>query len=116
MATSLFKTVAADMLHPATRVVFGEDVTMTVWGGSPVALSAPFDAAYVRETFDENGMPVSAVGPVLGPVDSAYLTGLGLTPSAEPEEATVVVAEGTTYRVDDIQPDGVGSVLLILAE
>lgn len=115
--TSLFKTAVANMLHPATRVVFGQEVTVTLSGGSPVTVQAPFDAAYVRETFDGDGLPVSATGPALGPVDVAYLASLGLSGiSAGEGEQTEVTAEGTTYRVDDIQPDGHGSVLLILAE
>lgn len=104
------------MLFPARRAHFAREVTITPFGGSPVTVDIPFRAAYTRVDMGTDGIQISTTGPTLGPVDLAYLSGLSVTVSADPETRTQAVVDGTTYDVDDVQPDGVGSVLLVLAE
>jgi len=86
--------------------------------GAAVALIGIFEEAAERIEFSEDGAPVSTTAIML----DLRLTDLGLTPKSRDE---VTVAEqqtddtygtATRYRVTAVEPDGAGSVSLILTK
>lgn len=115
---SAFASAAATMLHPATRGLADEGgVSLTPFGGAAVPIAAYFAAEYTREVMGADGIPVSATSPALGPIEVAYLDGLGITADelSHPDSPGTATVGATTYRIDDVQPDGVGAVMLILS-
>jgi hypothetical protein len=95
----------ADLANVAVRDAFGEEVVYTPVGGSPVALTAPFDAAH--EVLEVGGeVPVSTVRPVLD-VRLADLP-------AAPQKKDEVRVRGVDYVVDIVQPGGHGTAKLVL--
>jgi hypothetical protein len=114
--TSPYRQAVQAVMAPARRQVFGESVTITPFGGDPVAAVMPFSSAYTREEPGMDGVPIQTTSPAAGPTDIVYLAGLGVTVSADPETRTRLAYGGTDYDVDEVRPDGFGSVMLILAE
>ncbi len=84
---------------------FGQAVTYTPKGGSPVEITAVFDAAYQLVTLGFD-VEIDAVGPVLG-----VRLGEFEAPPAQGDQVTVA---GTAYAVRSVQPDGQGGASLVL--
>lgn len=75
------------------------------FGAAAVELRGIFDAAYVRVDVGQAG--VSSAGPAI----FCRLADLPADPESDEPEVTV---EGVTYRLREIQKDGLGGVLLLL--
>ena len=93
------------VLHPCLHV-FGEPATYTPVGGAPAALVGVFEEFHtlVREG---DGVPVQENRPVLG-VRAADIPG-GL-----PARNDAMQVSGRNWAIDEILPDGVGHLKLVL--
>jgi hypothetical protein len=85
---------------------FGEPITYTPAGGSPIAISGVFDPAYTHVTLNDSGIPFTSILPVLG-------IRMLVLPQA-PEQDDLVTARGLNYIVRDALPDGRGHYKLLL--
>lgn len=94
------------LLAPA-QAAFGEAVTYTPAGGSALALTGIFLAAFKDVTFDRDGAPLTTVNPVLD-------MRLSVFGDIVPAQGDQVVVRGNTYNVSDVQPDGIGGVRFVL--
>jgi hypothetical protein len=97
-----------DLQRAADRVArsqLGEPVTYTPGTGSPVEVNGVFDTVYVRVDGKQDG--VSSSGP-------AVFLDLDDLPSNPEEDTPTVTVRGVTYSVREVQPDGTGSVVLLL--
>lgn len=74
-------------------------------GGSPIPLSAVFDAAHLSVD-PSTGAPVSSTNPILGIRNSDL--------PSPPQQGDRVTVRGILYHVLDAQPDGVAGSLLEL--
>lgn len=95
---------AALVLAAALRE-FGQAVTYTPAGGSPLAIAAIFDAAYQLVALGGD-VEIDAVGPVLGVRLADFAA-----PPAQGDAATVGSA---SYVVRSVHPDGQGGAKLLL--
>jgi hypothetical protein len=90
------------------RSILGESVVYTPGDGDPETVTGVFDAAY--QVVGPDKTQVSSSGPAV----FLTLADLPSDPSVD-LDATVTIA-GTTYRVREPRPDGLGAVLLLLHE
>lgn len=94
-----------DRALKACRTTFGESVSYTPSGGSPVTVQGIFNA---QSVVVEGGLPVLSKNPTLGirkaDVDTDF----------EPSQSDSVVIRTVTYRVADWNDDGEGGVSLQL--
>ncbi len=99
----------ADLVSAADRAVQGhlggETVIYTPLHEDPVEVTGVFDARYVR--VDSGNGDVEQVGPAV------WLKLADLPVNPEEDDPTLEIA-GKTYTVHERQPDGLGSVLLLL--
>ncbi len=99
----------ADLLTVGDRSVrqlLGGSITYTPGVGAAVVVDGIFDAAYVKVELGEPG--VSSQGP------AAWLTLTDLPSDPEVDEDATVTVAGVTYKPHTVQPDGQGTVLLLL--
>jgi len=108
---------ALDRMTAACRNKFSAAVVYDP-DDAAVPLIGIFDEAAERIEFSEDGAPVSTTAILL----DLRLTDLGLTPKSR-DEVTVAVQQtddtygtATRYRVTAVEPDGAGSVSLILTK
>jgi hypothetical protein len=90
--------------------IFGEPVTYTPpTGGAAQSVAGVFDRGFVGPVMGETGIEVATREPVVS-IRRALLTG-------DPAKGGVVYVPSVpeTYLVTDVQPDGKGSVKLLLA-
>lgn len=99
-------SAAADRCNRSVRLTFGEAVTYTPGGGSPVALRAPLDEAYAVVEL-QAGVPVTSLRPVLD-VRLADLAALPLQGDQFTRAKT-----GHVYEVAEVQIEGNGTAKLI---
>lgn len=98
----------ADFASRATRNAFGVPVTYRPQGGAAVPIVAPFKAAGdVIEL--QAGVPVSATRPIL----TVRLADL---PAPPRQEDRFTLADGRTFEVSGVEPDGEGNADLIALE
>lgn len=74
--------------------------------GLELPLTGPFDAAYVRS--DPRGPGISANSPAI------FARVEELPVGFEGDTAATVTRNGKTYSIVELQPDGLGGVLLLL--
>lgn len=84
---------------------FGQAVTYTPRGGSPVEVTGIFDAAHQLVTL-AGDVEIDTVGPVLGVRLADF--------AAPPTQGDQVTVAGTAYAVRSVQPDGQGGASLVL--
>lgn len=96
------------LTHAAVSDAFAEPVLYQPTGGAPLTISGVFDEAYA-EVQELDGVPVSSVFPVLG----VRLSQFGDTPPDSGDRLTIV-RTGTTYVVNNVNPDGHGWATLPL--
>lgn len=96
------------LTHAAVSDAFAEPVLYQPAGGDPFTVSGVFDEAYAEvEVLD--GAPVSSVFPVLG----VRLSQFGDSPPEAGDRLTII-RTGTTYVVNNVNPDGHGWAILPL--
>lgn len=99
-ATLLAASDGAVLQHLGGPVTYAPSV------GAAVAVTGIFDAAYV---------PVSAGGQVsVSSSGPAVFLRLADLPSDPAEDEPTITVDARTYRVTEVQKDGVGNVLLLL--
>lgn len=94
-----------EVADQAVREVLGSSVTYSPSVGDPVTVDGVFDAVYVRVDVGQPG--VSSQGP-------AVFLRLEDLPSEEVDPLAEITVDGTDYTIHEIQPDGLGGVLLQL--
>lgn len=101
-----FRQLAAHVQGHGTRLL-GEQATYTPKGGSPLPepVLVVFDDAHVSQV-DGAMREVSTISPTC----TLNLADL----PAEPRQGDSLDILGTTYLVDDVQPDGLGGASLLL--
>lgn len=90
----------------AVQGVLGGAVTYTPGTGAAVEVRGVFDAAYVRVDAGQPG--VSSCGPAV------FLRLADLPSDPRTDEDATVTAEGVVYCAREVQPDGLGGVILHL--
>lgn len=94
--------------HAAPVVgIFGEPVTYIPSGGAPYAITAVFTEAYTEVQLVDD-VPVSTVKPALGARLSAFRD------DPQVGDLLTIGRTGTTYVVNNTNPDGRGGVRLLL--
>lgn len=96
----------ADKILQTTIGAFGQPVTYTPSGGSPITINGVFDAAHSEVGMGSHVPGVSSVSPRLG-IRLADLP-------AKPKKGDLVAIGATTYRVIDSEEDGDGGSTLRL--
>ena len=91
------------LLDPDTG--FGMPYGYTFRGGSTIALSGYFNAAYQNVKLDGYGSTITTVHPVLG-VRLADIAG-----TAGPVQDDTVAVNGVNYAIWDVQPDKQGDLV-----
>jgi len=89
----------------SVQTILGEDVTYAPSVGEVVTVGGVFDAAYVRVDAGEAG--VSSSGP-------AVFLRLSELPSDPMTDTPVLTIRGVEYELREVEPDGMGGVLLLL--
>lgn len=102
-------SMASRMVGVAVRA-FSEEPNTVYWlvGGAEPGVALPqaiFDTAHIAVD-PETGAPVSSANPVLG-VRLSDLPG-------PPTNRDLVRARGQLWRINDVQPDGVAGVTIML--
>lgn len=95
-----------DAVGTACRDAFGESVTYTPQGGSPVSLSGIFNAQ-TEVIEDDAGVPVRSWLPSLGFKKSAIAP-------ATAKAGDAVTARSTSYKVRAVEDDGEGMIRVLL--
>lgn len=90
----------------ATRRVLGGVATYTPGVGAPVVVDGIFDANYTRVDVGEAG--AASVGPAL------FLRLEDLPSDPETDAGATVTINSVTYRIHEVQPDGLGGVHLLM--
>ncbi len=90
----------------SVRGILGSTVTYTPTVGAAVDVSGIFDAAYVRVDLGQPG--VSSQGPAV------WLTLTDLPSDPTTDTTATVTVNSVTYIPHEAQPDGMGTVLLLL--
>lgn len=86
---------------------FAEEVTITPYGGAPYTIRAIFDNDY--QTVDvETQQPVTSQQPAIRIHDTDLQSALN--------PADQFTIRGKNYTITDRQPDGVGTILILLNE
>lgn len=99
----------ADLLTMIDRPVrgnLGGPVTYSPAVGGPVVVQGIFDQQYQRIDLGTAG--VSSTGPAV------FLTLADLPSSPETDTAATVTIAGRVYLAHEVQPDGLGGVVLLL--
>jgi hypothetical protein len=102
------------VVGPATAI-FGQAVTYTPAGGSPVTITGVFDSgAKEISGLGSDGVPISDNRPLLG-VRTADFAALGIAPN-QGDRISVAQPDGSSiaYQVADIDTDGQGATKLTL--
>lgn len=84
----------------------GGSITYAPSVGVAVVVNGIFDASYVRVDLGQIG--VASVGP------AAFLRLSDLPSDPEVDKGATLVVAGVTYTPHEVQPDSMGSVLLLL--
>lgn len=84
----------------------GGPITYTPGVGAPVSIRGVFEALHVSEDLGQAG--VSAAGPAV------FLTLADLPSNPLTDEGLRVTVKGVIYKPRDVQPDGLGGVLILL--
>lgn len=98
-----------DLLAQADRIaldVLGGPVVFTPGVGSPVTVQGIFDASYRKLDLGQPG--VSTAGPAV------FLELADLPSNPVTDLSATVTISGTTYTIHEVQPDGLGGVVLLL--
>ncbi|MBX6382083.1 MAG: hypothetical protein IRZ07_03780 [Microbispora sp.] len=89
---------------------FGEPVSISWDGGAALTIpDAVFDRQHVEIQFPDGRAPLSGWHPVLG------IRAAALPDGVSPRQLDRVVVRDEEFQVVDVQPDGAGHILLILA-
>ena len=99
----------ADLVAAGDRVVrnvLGDAITYSPSVGAAVAVQGVFDSQYVKVDLGQPG--VSSVSP------AAFLRREDLPSDVETDTAATVTFAGVVYTVHEVQPDGMGGVILLL--
>lgn len=91
----------------ALRALTGDDVTFSPAVGSPVEVRGVFSERYVRTSTTPGEAGVSTTGP-------AVFLRLDDLPSDPSDTDAQVTIAGVTYSAHEVEPDGLGGVLLFL--
>lgn len=99
------------VLAPCMAVFAEPAGAMVSWaGGAPLLITdAVFDRQHVEIQFGDGRAPLSGVYPTLGIRQAALPDGVS------PRQLDLVVVRDEEFAVVDVQPDGAGHILLILA-
>ena len=94
------------LIDSPIRKLLGSAVTYTPGGGAPQQVRGVFESAYARADAGNPGISTAV------PAFFARVSELASNPMVDLE--ALVTVDGTVYRIREVQPDGLGGVVLLL--
>lgn len=93
-----------------THAVFGEPADISWGGGAAITVpDAVFDNTVTEIVYGDGRAPSTVMQPTLGIRQAALPEGVDI------RQGDRVLVRGTPYRVQDVRPDALGHLLLVLS-